>query len=158
MQSGDLNCLLEPKNQQSQLSEFFASLLSQSDLQIVLLALKMCLDTLRKARAHVSDRFLRDGIVTQIKEFSEGFGRKVSSNNNNNNNNNNHKMMMMPMSPSSRGMSPARAAAYAARYQRVTVEAIAISFLHLYFNDGDVNMKTGDLYVVCTCVPCCSYI
>ncbi len=145
MQSDDLNCLLEPKNQQSQLSEFFASLLSQSDLQIVLLALKMCLDTLRKARAHVSDRFLRDGIVTQIKEFSEGFGRKVSSNNNNDNNNNNHKMMMMPMSPSSRGMSPARAAAYAARYQRVTVEAIAISFLHLYFNDGDVNMKTGDL-------------
>ena len=49
MQSDDLNCLLEPKNQQSQLSEFFASLLSQSDLQIVLLALKMCLDTLKSS-------------------------------------------------------------------------------------------------------------
>lgn len=140
MQGDDLKNLLGSKSQQSQLSEFFASLLSQSDLQIVLLALKMCLDTLKKAREYVSDRFLRDGIITQIKDFSKGFGKAVTSNNKNKNiglsNINNRGMMISgPMSPSSRGMSPARAAAYAARYQRVTVEAIAVSFLHLYFNE-----------------------
>ena len=71
----DLKRLLEPKVQQSQLSEFLASLLSQSDLQIVLLALKMCLHTLKKAHVFVRDRFLRDGIVTQIRDYSKGFGK-----------------------------------------------------------------------------------
>ena len=143
MQADDLKRLLEPKMQQSRLSEFLASLLSQSDLQIVLLALKMCLHTLKKAHVFVRDRFLRDGIVTQIREYSKGFGRngthdaisgaQVA-----------HKKQIM-MSPSSRGMSPARAAAYAARYHRVTIEATAVAFLNLYCNSKTIiDSEVGD--------------
>ena len=49
------------------------------------------------------------------------------------------------MSPSSRGMSPARAAAYAARYHRVMIEATAITFLNLYCNSKtDIDPDLGD--------------
>ena len=112
----------------SEMSEFVASLLSQADLQIVIVALKMAVLALKKAPSIFRERFLRDGLVSSVQSLScIKTPRKakpqvaLSS-----------SPSAMPMSPSSRGMSPARAAAHAARYQRMSVEATATSFLRLY--------------------------